>query len=219
MNKYLAKLHSLQHASGAENQKTRYPEEPSKPSKLGFEGFEGDPSRRFFENSGAAKTNDRYAERIAEAAKSATLSNLQNHQNLGSQSVPQGGCRVQVVELPATGGRYRRTFAYLQLKPPAYIPEVRWQQCVEDGKRFLAKRGEQAEALNWLSADLFGLASIPDNPHPSYSRLSRYDATGLVWLLEGKTVIALTTDWGRWATAWTIWNDFTRRPLATAATQ
>jgi len=45
-----------------------------------------------------------------------------------------------------------------------------------------------------LSADLFGLASIPDNPHPSYSRLSRYDATGLVWLLEGKTVIALTTD-------------------------
>jgi hypothetical protein len=101
-------------------------------------------------------------------------------------------CRVEIVELPATGLRYRRTFAHLQLKPLAHIPVPRWQRCVDDGKRFLAKWGEQAQALNWSSADLLGLHQPPDRPHPSYSRLSRYDATGLVWLLQGRPVVALT---------------------------
>jgi hypothetical protein len=63
---------------------------------------------------------------------------------------------------------------------------------VEDGRRFLAKWGAQAEALGWTSADLFGLHTPPERPHPSYSRLSRYDATGLCWLLQGRPVVALT---------------------------
>jgi hypothetical protein len=90
--------------------------------------------------------------------------------------------------------RYRKVFGVLQLRPPAHIPVARWQQCVDDGKRFLAKWGEQAQALNWSSADLFGLHQPPDRPHPSYSRLSRYDATGLCWLLQGRDVIALTAE-------------------------
>src|SRR5262249_23535521 len=65
-------------------------------------------------------------------------------------------------------------------------------QCVEDGSRFLAKWGEQAESLGWTSADLFGLHTPPDKPHPSYNRLSRYDCTGLIWLLDGRPVVALT---------------------------
>ena len=40
--------------------------------------------------------------------------------------------------------------------------------------------------------DLFGLAEIPERPGPSYQRLSRYDQTGLVWLLQGRPVIVLT---------------------------
>jgi hypothetical protein len=40
--------------------------------------------------------------------------------------------------------------------------------------------GDQAEALGWSSADLFGLAPVPDKPHPSFNHLSRYDLTGLV---------------------------------------
>ena len=44
------------------------------------------------------------------------------------------------------------------------------------------------------SADLFGLHTPPAKPHPSYSRLSRYDATGLCWLLQGRPVVVLTTD-------------------------
>ena len=63
---------------------------------------------------------------------------------------------------------------------------------MRDASKFLAVWGEQAEALGWTSADLFGLHAPPANPHPSYSRLSRYDCTGLCWLLEGREVIALT---------------------------
>jgi hypothetical protein len=107
---------------------------------------------------------------------------------------PDGtACKVEIVELPA-GGRYRKVFAHLQLRPPALIDVGRWRQCVEDAKGFLAKWGEQAEALGWTSADLFGLHSPPEKPHPSYSRLSRYDCTGLCWLLEGRSVVALTAD-------------------------
>ena len=65
---------------------------------------------------------------------------------------------------------------------------------VEDGRRFLAKWGEQAESLGWTSADLFGLHTPPAKPHPSYQRLSRYDCTGLCWLLQGRRVTVLTAD-------------------------
>jgi hypothetical protein len=54
--------------------------------------------------------------------------------------------------------RYRRTFAALQRKCPALIP-VDWRQCVADGKCFLVKWGEQAEALGWFSADLVALTA------------------------------------------------------------
>ena len=65
---------------------------------------------------------------------------------------------------------------------------------VKDGRRFLASWGEQAEVFNWSSADLFGLHTPPDKPHPSYRRLSRYDCTGLVWMLQGRPVVALTAE-------------------------
>jgi hypothetical protein len=89
-------------------------------------------------------------------------------------------------------GRYGRTMAALEARCPDLIPADRWQAAVEDGRRFLARWGEQAEALGWTARDLFGLASLPDNPHPSYQRLSRYDETGLIWLLHGRQVLALT---------------------------
>ena len=40
--------------------------------------------------------------------------------------------------------------------------------------------------------DLFGLQAPPAKRHPSCSRLSRYDETGLIWLLQGRPVVALT---------------------------
>jgi hypothetical protein len=102
-------------------------------------------------------------------------------------------CKVTIVELPQAP-RYRKVFAHLQLRPPALVPVERWQQCVRGGSSFLAKWGDQAEALGWDSADLFGLHEIPAKPHPSSQRLSRYDCTGLIWLLAGRPVVALTAD-------------------------
>jgi hypothetical protein len=67
-----------------------------------------------------------------------------------------------------------------------------WQQAVEDGHRFLAIWGTPAEVLGWTSRDLFGLHDIPVDAHPSYRRLSRRDATGLIWTLQGRPVVALT---------------------------
>ena len=88
--------------------------------------------------------------------------------------------------------RFCRTFTALESRCPDRVPTDRWQRCVEDGRRFLAQWGGQAESLGWDSRDLFGLHTPPADPHGSYSRMSRYDATGLVWLLQGRPVIALT---------------------------
>jgi hypothetical protein len=88
--------------------------------------------------------------------------------------------------------RFGRTLSALEASCPDLAPVDRWQAAVEDGRAFLARWGEQAEALGWTARDLFGLAPVPGVPHPSYSRLSRYDATGLIWLLRGRPVIALT---------------------------
>ena len=89
-------------------------------------------------------------------------------------------------------GRFGRTLGVLTSRCPDHVNVGRWQQAVEDGKRFLARWGEQAEALGWTARDLFLLAQVPDKPHPSYCRLSRYDQTGLVWLLVGRAVLELT---------------------------
>jgi hypothetical protein len=91
-------------------------------------------------------------------------------------------------------GRFGRTYTLLEARRPEHIDVADWQQAVEDGRRFLAQWGEQAEALGWTSRDLFGLAPVPDKPAPNYRRLSRYDLTGLIWLLRGRPVAALTAD-------------------------
>jgi hypothetical protein len=52
--------------------------------------------------------------------------------------------------------------------------------------------GEQTASLGWTARDLFGLPRIPEKPAPNYRRLSRYDETGLIWLLRGRPVVALS---------------------------
>jgi hypothetical protein len=88
--------------------------------------------------------------------------------------------------------RFSRIFSALKTRCPDHVPADRWELAVKDGRRFMAKWGKQTEALGWTSRDLFGLHKPPEKPHPSYSRLSRYDETGLIWLLRGREVVALT---------------------------
>jgi len=89
-------------------------------------------------------------------------------------------------------GHIGRTHKALEQHCPDHVPVERWQQAVEDGRRFLAVWGQQAETLGWTTRDLFGLASVPEKPVPNYRRLSRHDETGLIWLLGGRAVVALT---------------------------
>jgi hypothetical protein len=77
---------------------------------------------------------------------------------------------------------------------PDLVEHNHWRRAVDDGRRFLAAWGTQAQQLGWTARDLFGLHSPPEQPQPSYRRLSRYDETGLIWLLQGREVIALTAD-------------------------
>jgi len=92
---------------------------------------------------------------------------------------------------PAT---YASALPVLRAECPAYIDAADWQQAIEDGHRFVTQWGKQAEALGWVPAELFGLDTPPKKPAPNYRRLSRYDQTGLIWLLHGRRVVELTKD-------------------------
>jgi len=130
--------------------------------------------------------------------------------------------------LEPSSAPFAKALAALERRCPDYVEANRWWQAVEDGRRFLARWGDQAVALGWTAEDLFGLHTPPERPHPSYRRLSRYDETGLIWLLQGREVVALTEATAaiqnatgpsrstavttsprsvRSATAWTISND------------
>ena len=90
-------------------------------------------------------------------------------------------------------GRFGRTCGSWNGVPDLF-EAWRWQQAVSDAHSFLSVWGEKAEALGWTAHDLFGLHPIPERPVANYRRLSRYDCTGLVWLLQGRHVVALTAD-------------------------
>jgi hypothetical protein len=87
---------------------------------------------------------------------------------------------------------YEPSLHALRRRCPDFVEPKRWRQAVEDGQRFLASWGEQAHALGWTARELFGLHTPPEGPVACYSRLSRYDETGLVWLLRGRPIVALT---------------------------
>jgi len=89
-------------------------------------------------------------------------------------------------------GYYRDAMAGLRSKCPELVEPDRWQQAIHDATSFLATWGAQAHALGWTARELFGLHPLPTHPAATYRRLSRYDETGLIWLLHGRPVVALT---------------------------
>jgi hypothetical protein len=74
------------------------------------------------------------------------------------------------------------------------VDVANWEQTLADSEAFLLQWGKTARALGWTARDLFGLHKPPENPPQNYRRLSRYDETGLIWLLNGREVTALTAD-------------------------
>lgn len=92
----------------------------------------------------------------------------------------------------SVSGSYLNVFTALQDRCPEQVEAPDWRQAIADGHRFLAHWGGQAEVLGWTSRDLFGLHKPPDKLAPTYRRLSRYDETGLIWLLRSRPVVVLT---------------------------
>ena len=90
------------------------------------------------------------------------------------------------------GQHYGSVLTALCSKCPELVETDRWDQAIRDADSFLAKWGQQAEALGWTARELFGLHPVPAPPAPTFRRLARYDTTGLIWLLQGRPVIALT---------------------------
>ena len=72
-------------------------------------------------------------------------------------------------------------------RPPGDVPPRRWAQFIADATAFRSSGfADQARALGWTDADLFGC----DDERP----FARIDCLGLIWLLNGDRLLALTAD-------------------------
>jgi hypothetical protein len=89
-------------------------------------------------------------------------------------------------------GSYTSALAAFCANCPACVPEDRWHQAIVDATAFTSKWGAQAQVFGWTERELFGLYPVPEQPTANYSRLSRLDEMGLIWLLRGRPVIMLT---------------------------
>jgi hypothetical protein len=88
---------------------------------------------------------------------------------------------------------YASALAALQAKCPGFVPEDLWHQAIADAMAFIPGWGAEAQAFGWTARELFGLPQVPERPTANYSRLSRVDEAGLLWLVRGRPVIALTS--------------------------
>jgi hypothetical protein len=136
---------------------------------------------------------DRVAEahanaKSAKSAKSGPRTNAETVQN--SQNAQNSHAQGPASKRESEQNPYASTIPTLEARCPALVPVDRWQQTVADGRAFSARWGDQAHALGWTVKDLFGLLSVPKHAKPSFDRLSRYDETGLIWLLNGRRVVA-----------------------------
>jgi hypothetical protein len=118
---------------------------------------------------------------------------------LGTQCpayVPEERCRQAIADatavMPAGATPYASALAALRAKSPDHVPEDRWRQAIADATAFISEWGGEAQTFGWTVTELFGLHPVPERPAANYSRLSRLDDIGLIWLLRGRPVIELT---------------------------
>jgi hypothetical protein len=125
-------------------------------------------------------------------ARGESIDEWQYHDELDTAlaSVTEGEIEERAAIVQEGSGAPREwaeAFARLDAEqPPEGIPEARWRQFIDDGGRFLDRWAAKAKALGWSPLELFGC----DRPRP----LVRTDNTGLVWLLRGRRLLALTAE-------------------------
>jgi hypothetical protein len=173
MNKYLDRLRGPAQEKHTPEQLTILTIPPAEGAQVGSVSIVSDPPIGFPGGQGADGTQPESTPNPADE----TVNEADSPTGSGSED---------------KGNRLVRVLTVLEQGCPAYVEDVRWWQACEDGRQFLGVWGDQATELGWTAKELFGLHPVPSYPHPSYARLSRYDETGLVWLLDGKVVTALT---------------------------
>ena len=92
------------------------------------------------------------------------------------------------------------------MRPPGDMSPKRWLRFIDDCGRFLDSGwAAHAAKLNWHPLDLFGC----DRERP----FARVDHAGLLWLLNGRKLVALTADTAAIATPSGGTLTFRRRPV------
>ena len=71
------------------------------------------------------------------------------------------------------------------MSPPANVPPRRWEQFIDAAARFADRWAAKAAALGWGPVDIWGCHR--DKPY------ERIDCAGLLWLLNGNEIVAMTT--------------------------
>jgi len=95
-------------------------------------------------------------------------------------------------------------------RPPGDVPVARWRQFIDDCGRFLDFGwATQAMRLGWQPADLFGC-----DRHKPFARIDRM---GLLWLLNGRKLLALTDSAATVACANGVPQRYYRAPLPDGA--
>ena len=91
---------------------------------------------------------------------------------------------------------------------PIMVRPDRWRRTIIDAHLFLNRWGMQATALGWTTLDAFGA-------HPTHP-VERLDYAGLVTLLHGDEVFAMTAETARIRTRTGAVMTFYRRPQPSA---
>lgn len=118
--------------------------------------------------------------------------------------------RAAIIEGDGVPRDWAEGFAKLcTMSRPAAYPQRRWEQLLNDGGLFLDQWRRQVVALGWTHTDVFGVC--PAAPE------TRLDGMGLVPLLYGRKVCALTQDTARIDCGDGITTSFTRKTLAACA--
>jgi hypothetical protein len=112
------------------------------------------------------------------------------------------------IELGGVPIIYASAFAHLQAHAAPGVPIERWDQFINDAGIFLDLWGHEAERLGWRAEELFGL-------HPEVP-MARYDQMGLIWMLKGEYVVALTATGARFLGGLTFYKEVVPRNLAVA---
>jgi hypothetical protein len=190
MNHYLIKLREIEQAAGRGCGCVSF---VSPPTKLKSENHRGKDAVSVAEEGFVSFVSAQ--SKPFENPKCATEPTRQNRQNpywVTFEGLKSGTAGPVEGLGTVPGHSYDGVLAALRSKCPELVEPERWLQALSDAEAFLAVWGPEARMLGWTVGELFGLHPLPEQPAPTFRRLSRYDTTGLIWLLQGRPLIALT---------------------------